>query len=261
MSCRLILGDCLERMKEIPDGSVDLVLTDPPYGTTASSWDRIIDFGEMWNQLGRVLSIGSSALIFASGQFEPRVMLSNLDEYKYKWAWVKSKKGCFVHAKNRPMTQNESVLVFSKWPMGHASILNERRMRYNPQGLKDCCIQHRDNGSRFGTMAGKRPSHKSVTFQDKTGYPTDVLYFDSPKDSERNHPNQKPVDLLEYLVKTYTDEGQTVLDFTMGSGSTGVACVNTGRNFIGIELDEGYFDIAQKRISDAESQIRRAVVY
>lgn len=251
---KLLHGDCLELMKEIHDGSVDLVLTDPPYGTTACKWDSVIDFSAMWEQLSRVLSKGSSAVLFASGQFEPRVMLSNLSAYKYKLVWVKNKKGLFVHAKNRPMTQHESVLVFSDYPMGHESRLGDRRMRYNPQGLEDCHIEHRDNGSRFGTVAGKRPSHKSVTVQDKTGYPTDVLFFDSPKDSEREHPSQKPVDLLEYLIKTYTEAGQTVLDFTMGSGSTGVACVNTGRDFIGIELDEVYFDIAKHRIAEAQEQ-------
>lgn len=251
---KLMHGDCLELMKAIPDGSVDLVLTDPPYGTIACKWDSIIDFGEMWSQLNRVLSNGSSALLFASGQFEPRVMLSNIDAYKYKWVWVMNKKSLFVHAKNRPMTAHESILVFSEYPMGHVSRLGDRRMRYSPQGLMDCFIKHVDNGSRFGTTAGKRPSHKGETIQNKTGYPSDVLYFDSPKDVERLHPTQKPVDLLEYLIKTYTDEGHTVLDFTMGSGSTGVACVNTGRDFIGIELDDGYFDIARKRIENAQRE-------
>lgn len=251
---KLMLGDCLERMRDIPDGSVDLVLCDPPYGTTDCKWDSVIDFSAMWEQLSRVLSKGSSAVLFASGQFEPRVMLSNLSAYKYKLVWVKNKKGLFVHAKNRPMTAHESVLVFSDYPMGHASKLGERRMRYNPQGLSECSIRHVDNGSKFGTVAGKRPSHKKSYKQESTGYPCDVLRYDVPSDKERLHPTQKPVDLLEYFIKTYTDEGKTVLDFTMGSGSTGVACVNTCRDFIGIELDEGYFDIAKRRIHEAQRE-------
>lgn len=251
---RLMHGDCLEFMKEIPDGSVDLVLTDPPYGATACKWDSIIDFGEMWSQLNRVMSKGSSALLFASGQFEPRVMLSNLDAYKYKWVWVKNKKGLFVHAKNRPMTAHESVLVFSEYPMGHHSMLGENRMRYNPQGLCDCDVVHRRSGVMPDVMGGFRPSHKKETRQTKKGYPNDVLYFDCPPQKERVHQTQKPVELLEYMIRTYTDEGQTVLDFTMGSGSTGVACVNTGRDFIGIELDDVYFEIARKRIEDAKRE-------
>lgn len=248
---RLMQGDCLELMKEIPNGSIDLVLCDPPYGTTACKWDSVISFNQLWPELERVTSRGSSILLFASGVFEPRLMASNIDKYKYKWVWVKNKKGCFVHAKNRPMTAHESVLVFSKYPMGHASRLGDDRMLYNPQGLEDCSISHVDNGTKFGTVAGKRPSHVKEYKQEKTGYPSDVLFYDVTSDKERMHPTQKPVELLEFLIKTYTNEGGSVLDFTMGSGSTGVACVNTGRDFIGIELDGEYFETAKKRIEQA----------
>lgn len=252
MSIELLHGDCLELMKNIPDGSVDLVLCDLPYGTTASNWDKEIPAERLWEQYNRIISNNGSVLLFASGLFEPRVMLSNIDDYKYKWVWVKNNSTNFVHAKNRPMTKHESILVFSKAPMGHISQLGEKRMTYNPQGLVPCEMTIKQGNGRFGTVAGKRESHlkPSESFTRKfTNFPTDVLTdFPDLPPNKKLHTNEKPVALLEYLVKTYTNEGDTVLDNCMGSGSTGVACVNTNRNFIGIELNENYFNIAKNRI-------------
>jgi site-specific DNA-methyltransferase (adenine-specific) len=250
-------GDCLELMKNIPDGSVDLILCDLPYGTTASRWDKELPAQKLWEQYNRIIKNNGVVLLFASGLFEPRVMLSNICDYKYKWVWVKNNSTNFVHAKNRPMTKHESILVFSKAPIGHISQLGEKRMVYNPQGLIEVNKTIKAGKGRFGTVAGIRPSHKAEFVRNYTNYPTDVLFnFREPSANEKVHTNEKPVALLEYLVKTYTNEGGIVLDNCMGSGSTGVACINTGRRFIGIELDKGYFDIAKKRIEE-----RAAVTY
>ena len=242
-------GDCLELMKDIPDKSIDMILCDLPYGTTASNWDKIIPAEELWKQYDRIITDTGSVLLFASGVFEPRVMLSNIENYKYKWVWVKNNSTNFVHSKNRPMTKHESILVFSKAPMGHLSQLGDKRMTYNPQGLVPINKTIKAGKSKFGTIAGVRPSHKEEYNVEFTNYPTDVL-MDYPEvpSNKKLHTNEKPVPLLEFLIKTYTDEGSTVLDNCMGSGSTGVACVNTNRSFYGIELDEEYFNIAGDRI-------------
>jgi site-specific DNA-methyltransferase (adenine-specific) len=252
---KLWQGDCIELMKDIPDKSVDMILCDLPYGTTACKWDKEIPAEKLWQHYNRIISNTGSILLFASGLFEPRVMLSNIKDYKYKWVWVKNNSTNFVHAKNRPMTKHESILVFSKAPMGHISQLGDKRMTYNPQGLIPCQKTIKQGNGRFGTVAGERKSHlkSEESFVRKlTNFPTDVITNipDLPP-NKKLHTNEKPVALLEYLVKTYTNEGNTVLDNCMGSGSTGVACVNTGRNFIGIELDNNYFEIAKQRIEEA----------
>lgn len=252
---KLYNGDCLNIMKDIPDKSVDLILCDLPYGTTASSWDKLIPSDKLWKQYNRIIKDNGSILLFANGLFEPRVMLSNLKDYKYKWVWVKNNSTNFVHAKNRPLTKCEDILVFSKAPMGHVSQLGAKRMKYNPQGLIKTDKIIKQGKGRFGTVAGNRPSHKqeNETFtREYTNYPSDVLtqFADLPP-NKKLHTNEKPVALLEYLINTYTNENEIVLDNCMGSGSTGVACLNTNRNFIGIELDEKYFDIAKERINNA----------
>ena len=254
MQVDLYNGDCLEIMKDIPDKSVDLILCDLPYGTTASEWDKVIPANLLWEQYNRILSPNGSVLLFASGLFTPQVMLSNISAYKYKYVWIKNTATNFVHAKNRPMTKHEDILVFSNAPMGHVSLLGDKRMLYNPQGLIPIHKEKKASPNRFGTIAGKRKSHVTQYTQTYTNYPDDVLSnFPETLSSKKTHPNEKPVTLLEYLIKTYTNEGDTVLDNCMGSGSTGVACVNTGRNFIGMELDDQYFKIAQERINKAKS--------
>lgn len=244
-------GDCLELMKNIEDKSIDMILCDLPYGTTASDWDKIIDFTKLWEQYKRIIKDDGAIALFGSGQFTYKLITSNEKMYKYKWIWFKSKKGNFVNAKNRPMTSYEEIMMFSK---GNTANGSKIKMRYFPQGLiEKRTIRTDRSGTRFGTMAGKRPSHKETIVSEYTNYPFDVLQFDS--EGKPVHPTQKPVALLEYLIKTYTNEGDVVLDNCMGSGSTGVACVNTNRNFIGIELDKNYFDIAQKRIESAKGGI------
>ena len=242
---RIEQGDCIELMRDIPDKSVDMILCDPPYGTTASKWDKVIDFKELWTQYERIIKDNGAIVLFGSGQFAFKLIESNVPLYKYKWIWVKSNKSNFVNAKNRPMTAFEEILVFSK---GNTANGSKVKMKYYPQGLIKKKKIRRDTDKKFGTVAGKRPSHKAVIVSEYTNYPFDVLNFDSVV--KKQHTNQKPVELLEYLVKTYTNEGESVLDNCMGSGSTGVACINTNRNFIGFELDENYFNIAKNRIEN-----------
>lgn len=249
---KLFLGDCLDVMNQIPDKFVDCIICDLPYGTTASNWDKEIPMDKLWEQYNRILTSIGTIILFANGIFTPRVMASNLKDYKYRWVWVKKNSTNFVHAKNRPMTKSEDILVFSKGAMGHKSQLGDKRMTYNPQGLIKLNKIIKQGKGRFGTVAGKRPSHFSEdeTFKrEYSNYPTDVL-TDFPEVNPNNkvHTNEKPVPLLEYLVKTYTNEGEVVLDNCMGSGTTGISCMNLNRRFIGIEKEEKYFEISKKRI-------------
>lgn len=239
-------GDCLEIMKQIPDNSIDLILCDPPYATTASSWDKLLDFKELWSQYERIIKPDRAIVLFGSGQFTHKLISSNEKLYRYKWIWFKTKRGNFVNAKNRPMTAYEEVMVFSKGATANGSL---NKMIYNPQGLVKCNKVRKDtSGTRFGTMAGKRPSHKEVVISEYTNYPCDVLMFPSVK--KPIHPTEKPIALLEYLIKTYSNEGDTILDNCMGSGTTMLACCNTHRKGIGIELNKEYFDIAEERIKE-----------
>jgi site-specific DNA-methyltransferase (adenine-specific) len=245
----LMLGDCLEMMSEIEDGSVDLVLTDPPYGTTACAWDSIIPLPEMWALLRRVLKPAGAAVFTASQPFTSVLATSNLDWFKYCWVWEKSRATGHVHARNKPMKKHEDVLVFSSGTTVHAS-QSASRMTYSPQGLvKKAVPTIRKSGGTSNAVMGARPSHKDA-LQEFEGYPHSVLRFAS--ESKTVHPTQKPVALMEYLIRTYTNEGEVVLDFTMGSGTTGVAALQAGRRFIGIEQDEDYFDIAEARIMAAK---------
>lgn len=239
---KLMHGDCLELLKTIPDCSVDMILTDPPYGTTACKWDTVIPFEPMWEQLKRIIKPSGAIVLFGSEPFSSMLRCSNLKMFKYDWIWVKTKTQHFAQAPYRPMTEHEIISCFSYG--GNAKNANPR-MVYNPQGLVKC--------NKF--CKGKKATHSEHRMrltdqkdyvQEWTGYPTTLLRFASV--GKPLHPTQKPVELLEYLIETYTQEGETVLDFTMGSGSTGVAAKNTNRKFIGIELDDKYFEIAKKRI-------------
>ena len=244
MNLNLMHGDCLELMKSIPDGSIDMVLADPPYGTTACKWDSVIPFEPMWEQLKRVTKKNGAIVMTASQPFTSALVMSNVKMFKYEWVWVKSRATGHVHAKNKPMKKHENILVFSLGTTVHAN-QSDRRMTYNPQGLVEVKPRVRKKGGSSNTVMGLRPSHRD-SVQTKTGYQTTILMFHS--EGKVVHPTQKPVALMEYLIKTYTNEGDTVLDFTMGSGTTGVACKNLNRSFIGIELDEEYFNIAKERI-------------
>ncbi len=240
---QLMQGDCLELMKQIPDGSVDLVLTDPPYGTTACKWDSVIPFEPMWKQLERIIKPNGAILLFGSEPFSSALRMSNIKRYKYDWIWEKTVASNFALCKKQPFKRHENISVFY-----------QKQPTYNPQMVqgkpyKDKRTLGKRNAS-VGTNANvvRKPINNSGT-----RYPSSVQKF-SNGNNKNFHPTQKPVDLLEYLIRTYTHEDETVLDFTMGSGSTGVACVNTNRNFIGIELDENYFNIACERISLAQKE-------
>ena len=243
-----MLGDCLERMKEIPDGSVDLILTDPPYGTTACKWDSVIPLEPMWEQLKRIIKPNGAIVMTASQPFTTILIHSNLKMFKYCWYWKKSKPNGWQHSKNRPMTAIEEVCVFSKSPTGHISQLGDRRMMYIPQGVS-CAGVKTVKEVWHGRSMGARPNQIGKQYEAQTGFPNNVLEYNNVTGKKAVHPTQKPVALMEYLIKTYTNEGETVLDFTMGSGTTGVACKNLNRKFIGIEKDETYFKIAQDRIA------------
>jgi len=239
-------GDCLEILKTIPDKSIDLILCDLPYGTTASTWDKVISIEKLWLEYERIIKDDRAIVLFSSGTFTTKLINSNIKLYRYKWIWVKSNSTNFVNAKNKPMSKYEEICVFSKGTTANGS---KNKMIYNPQGLIKIEKIIKSGKSRFGTIAGNRPSHKEFFNRDYTNYPNDVL-TEYKEDSARNklHTNQKPTSLLEYLIKTYSNKGDVVLDNCMGSGSTGIACLNTDRDFIGIEIDEKYFEIAKERI-------------
>ena len=242
---QLILGDCLDIMPTLPAGSVDAIITDLPYGTTACAWDEIIPFAPMWEQVKRVLKPRGAFVTTASQPFTSALVMSNTDWFKYCLVWEKTRATGHVHAKNKPMKKHEDVLVFSSGTTVHAS-QSATRMTYNPQGMirKDAPTVRKAGGTSNSVMSA-RPSHRDV-LQEFTNFPTSIVAV--PSEGATVHPTQKPVALMEYLIRTYTNAGDTVLDFTMGSGTTGVACARTGRRFIGIERDPEYFKIASERI-------------
>ena len=227
----LFHGDCLELMTGIPSGSVDMVLCDLPYGTTQNKWDSVLPLEPMWREYRRVCKQNAAIVLTASQPFTSALGASNLSGLRYAWVWEKSAATGHLNAKRMPMKLHEDVLVFSDAP--HT---------YNPQGLLPLgkMVKRGNNGGNFGKSGAEN-------FQEWTNYPRSILRFE--RDTCAVHPTQKPVALMEYLIRTYTNEGETVLDNTMGSGTTGVACVNTGRKFIGIEQDAGYAEIAAKRMA------------
>ena len=240
----LIHGDCLEKMKDIPDGSVDMVMTDPPYGTTACEWDSIITLEPMWEQLKRVIKPNGAIVMTASQPFTTTLIASNIKEYKATWYWKKERGTNFVQAKRYPMRVIEDCVVFCQsTPTYNPKMRDVSPYKHVMPKKSNSGSQHMDsdsvdeNGNRLYKTYNK-------------AYPINVLEIprDNMAKGKSFHPTQKPVALMEYLIKTYTNEGETVLDFAMGSGTTGVACVNLNRKFIGIELNEFYFDDACNRI-------------
>lgn len=250
---KLYNGDCLAVMdKLIEQGvKVDAVITDPPYGTTACKWDTVIPFDEMWNRLNKLIKPTGAIALFATEPFATKLRMSNLDNYRYDWYCIKTKPSLYQHAKNRPMRAVENACVFSKSKWGHKSQLRDKRMEYNPQGISSIGVKTVTKNFNAGGVVGERPNQIGKQYEAFTGFPNDVLEFKSITGKSCLHPTQKPVDLLEYLIRTYTNENDLVLDFTMGSGSTGVACINTNRKFIGVEINEKYFNIAKDRIEAA----------
>ena len=239
MNINLMNGDCLDLMKEIPDGSIGLILTDPPYGTTACKWDSVIPFDLMWEQLKRVIKPNGACVLFSAQPFTTNLIYSNMKCFKYSMVWSKSKCGSPLTAKYKPLTKHEDVNVFS---------LHKKTLKYYPQmtegkPYKRKFTENKVNNMGFG-IKGVETDNKG------TRHPTTILdYPQQWRRQDQVHPTQKPIELMEFLIKSFSMENETVLDFTMGSGSTGVACVNTNRNFIGIELDEGYFNVAKERIN------------
>ena len=229
----LLNGDCLELMKNIPDKSIDMILCDLPYGTTHNKWDNVIPMKPLWEQYNRIIKDHGAIVLFSQMPFGASLIMSNPKMFRYEWIWEKNQAVGFLNAKKMPLRKHENILVFYK-----------HLPTYNPQGLikLDEPIQEEGSANRNGKNYGV--ADKSF-IRTHTNYPTDIITFS--KDAGY-HPTQKPVDLLEYLIKTYTNEGDLVLDNCMGSGSTGVACVNTNRDFIGMELNEEYFKIACGRI-------------
>lgn len=239
---QLLQGDCLELMKDIPDGSIDLILCDPPYGTTnIRGWDKVIDMRKMWEQYNRIIKPSGNIVLFGSQPFTSLMICSNLEMFRYEWVWDKTRGSNFLNANCQPMKSHENIMVFSKLP---TSPNKKGTAVYNPQktGTEEYVSKL---GSKSDTFNGGDVKRVSTVLKGK--HPKSILTF---KKDGKLHPTQKPVALLEYLVKTYTNENDTVLDNCMGSGGTGVACVNTGRRFIGIELDKKYFEIAEKRIEE-----------
>jgi site-specific DNA-methyltransferase (adenine-specific) len=238
----LMKGDCLELMKNVPDGSVDMILCDLPYGTTACKWDTIIPFEPLWREYRRVTKPNAAIVLTASQPFTSALGASNLRELKYQWYWRKTRATGHLNARKMPMKDIEDVLVFAR-----------AQTTYNPQGLSRLGKVQRNSASDMArgvtsdaTSVVTGGIKVSEYTQEHTGYPRQVI--DIASEGGTVHPTQKPVALMEYLIRTYTNEGEVVLDPTMGSGTTGVACVNTGRKFIGIEMDDTYFEIAKTRI-------------
>lgn len=234
----LLHGDCLQLMHQIPDGSVDMILADLPYGTTACKWDNVIPFEPLWRHYWRVLKPNGAVVLFGSEPFSSHLRMSQIKHYKYDWVWDKVLPSGFQIAKYRPMQRHECISVFN------------RQSIYYPQK-----VSQKPRKGKVYTTSETSPlsQHDLQSRHYDSKYPQSIVQV-YKREAKQHHPTQKPVALLEYLIKTYTLEGETVLDNTMGSGSTGVACVNTGRKFIGIEQDDKYFAIAQQRIAEAQSK-------
>lgn len=240
-------GDCLELMKDIPAGIVDAIITDPPYGTTACKWDSVIDFELMWEHLNRIIKPNGAIVLFGSEPFSSALRMSNIKNYKYDWVWHKNMGGNFLAAKKQPMKQHENISVFYNKTTTY-NFIKEKRLQSGLDRVKSSSVK--GGGSKEESIYGKR-KRVEKKYEDLR-YPQTVQKFNVERGL---HPTQKPISLMEYLIKTYTNENETVLDFTMGSGSTGVAAKNLNRNFIGIEQDEQYFNIAKERIKKLEYKL------
>ena len=239
---KLYQGDCLSIMDDLINSNIkfDAIITDPPYGTTACKWDTIIPLNEMWLRINKLIKPNGAIVLFGSEPFSSALRMSNIKNYRYDLIWEKNNAGNFQLAKKQFLKYHENISVFYK-----------KQPTYNPQGIikleKPVIQSNKGKAGKLGHLSSEKK--REVYSQEYTNYPKSILRFARP--SKSLHPTQKPVALLEYLIKTYTKEGELILDFTMGSGSTGVACINTNRRFVGIELDETYFKIANERIENA----------
>lgn len=241
----LRLGDCLKVMKTIKDNSIDAIITDPPYGTTDCKWDSVIDFDLMWEQLNRIIKPNGAIVLFGNEPFSSALRMSNIKNYKYDWVWSKKMTSGFANAKYKPMKAHEEIVIFSKNVINYYPQMTERTpeelKRLSKKSVTTTKSEHRSCKGKSGNR-----------FDNKLKFPKTIININAVMNRSKekvSHPTQKPVELMEYLIKTYTQEKETVLDFTMGSGSTMVACKNLNRNGIGIEKEEKYFKIAQERIN------------
>jgi len=242
MKNKILNGDCLKVMPKIPDRSVDMVMCDPPYGTTACKWDSIIPLEPMWKQLKRVIKPNGAIVMTASQPFTTTLISSNMKMFKYCWVWDKKKPSTGLHAKIMPLRKTEDVLVFGKARINYYPQMVESKIRTDKPRVAN-------NGEAFGG--------KEVLRQHSNGglmYPKNIIEITNANQNNRIHPTQKPVALMEYLIKTYTNEGETVLDFAAGSGTTGVACINTNRNYILIEKEKKYYDLILKRVKEQKNE-------
>ena len=252
----LLNGDCLKMMKEIPDNSIDMVLCDLPYGTSASSWDKKLPMNDLWNEYKRIIKHNRAIVLFSQQPFTSLLITSNIEMWKYNWIWEKDNGTNFMNSHFCPLKITEDICVFGN---GATSFVkNGENLIYNPQFSE---------GKPYSIISGNQKSNSAVVRGGKGGrddvggyktesdgkrYPKNLIKFN--RDKDKLHPTQKPVSLCEYLIQTYTNEGDVVLDNCMGSGTTGIACLNTNRKFIGMELDDTYFEIAKKRIEEANSK-------
>ena len=235
-------GDCLDVMKTVPAGVVDMILADPPYGTTACKWDSVVPLEPMWEQLKRIVKPTSAIALFGSQPFTTALIASNIAHFRHSWVWNKRFAANFAVAKYQPLKIHEDIVIFG-----------EKTVRYAPQKTeRETPIKLGKNVAKSGgsNLAHAKKDYAGKVYTDKN--PESIIYYDTRAEGQvKMHPTQKPVALMEYLINTYTNQDDIVLDFTMGSGTTGVACANLGRRFIGIEKDEGYFNIANERIAAA----------
>lgn len=262
---RIYNEDCLEGMKRIPDGSVDFIICDLPYGTTDCSWDSIIPLDKVWEQYNRVIKKSGAIILFAQQPFTAILVCSNLKLYRHSYVWIKDKCGNFIASRYQPGKYVEDIIVFSEGGFTHNA---RNKSTYNPIMVETDVYRDVTKAKKYrmadcfsSTKIRNRPCNEKMLIYGKykdpyTKFPTNYLYFPVPHGKDRIHPTQKPVALIEYLIKTYTNEGETILDNCMGSGTTAVAAIRTKRNFIGFELQKEYFDIANKRIKDEQQQLK-----
>ncbi len=245
---KLLHGDCLELMQTIEDGSIDAIITDPPYGTTACKWDSVIPFDPMWEQLNRIIKPNGAIVLFGSEPFSSYLRMSNIKNYKYDWMWCKNRSANFVQANYQPLKKHEVISVFSLSPCSYTK--KGVKSNYYPIMSGVASVNKGQKSSTCGAVVSKNyTKNYTIKSTNKTGkkFPNTILTFKA--DTNKQHPTQKPEALMRYLINTYTNKGETVLDFTMGSGTTGVAAKKTNRKFIGIEKEDKYFKIAQQRIN------------
>lgn len=251
MDINLMHGNCLDIMNKLIEQNIkiDMILTDMPYGTTQCKWDSVIPFEPMWERINKLIKNNGCIALFGSEPFTSILICSNIKDFKYNWIWQKNKTTGFLNAKKQPLNDNETVSIFYKKQCTYNPQMTQAEKTYK-RGL---VIRDKNADIQQSNCYGEQKTF----FQEDNGlrYPKRIQYFNNNNTQNQFHPTQKPVNLLEYLIHTYTNENETVLDFTMGSGSAGVACINTNRNFIGIELDDTYFEIAKKRIEDVKEKV------